>query len=947
MCHRSPRLEFRIALCVISWLCAAGLASATEPVVFHSPTDDGAGAPGFVLTAPNATLNLWLRPGDVPSESSQIVCVNGNGDEICGFDLVLLASGSFRLSSFEPDSENDVVAGPVSATDLRLNRVAGLNPDSAPVRIGTLSVFRLSDDPGELRVSPESLAVDASGELISISDEEAIALPEPSGALGLVAGACTLVALRRRRQRATMLLLALVSLLFVPTGANADSTSFETGYAEGDLVTTVDFPTNRVRIQGQGQIRIGEIGLPTVAFEPNDTHQFADPLNQRFFIYDTTGQTTGGPRDGYVFEFEKPVESFGIVLLDFNQEAGPPAVPLGATARMRAYGDYARTQLLSEQTATTNSSQPDGSAFIYPAAPVTSEIRAVTLEFDQSETTTGISGMIFETVTDTDFDGVFDPFDNCPDFYNPQQEDGDGDDVGDFCDNCRYTSNPAQTDTDQDGEGDLCQPATIIGEVQGDQSGPKQFQVFLQCNARPIRTMSFGVLVPFGSSVEESGVLFGDCGLPPNPPPGVPAGGGCTGTLGPTVSPGDSGVWSSNVGVGPPWHQRAVYLTVSGTGKEGALCEPFEGPVPIAQFFYEFDVNFEGQSGFVVDGFADQGEPVLETIEGEPSEYETVSYFIVSDPVPPPQLELLLQPAAGEPAGFETRWNLCMSSDLGNLMKRVSVGVHVEDSTINDIRVIGCDTPDVGEFKRECTSTVGPHVDFSKSFTQGPFPSDMAPLGADTLYIALEGSTPTFDGPTLNPSPTAETCVATIEIDIPPGAEGVQPTLVNAGVDTLPFDDGEAEGYLRSTLSPTPDPISLFEVYLANGLDVGEDYDNDGHLDSADNCVFRANDLQNNGDFMSATPNFDDDGDACECSDTNGTGAIFDESTPDPVTGAPSDLAKMRDYLAGRDLSENIAQTCSVAGSPECDIQDAVVLQRALAGALPGIETRCDAALPD
>ena len=38
--------------------------------------------------------------------------------------------------------------------------------------------------------------------------------------------------------------------------------------------------------------------------------------------------------------------------------------------------------------------------------------------------------------TDMDGDGVENDYDNCPDDYNPGQEDNDGDDIGDICDDC-------------------------------------------------------------------------------------------------------------------------------------------------------------------------------------------------------------------------------------------------------------------------------------------------------------------------------------------------------------------------------------------------------------------------------------------------------------------------------------------------------------------------------
>lgn len=57
---------------------------------------------------------------------------------------------------------------------------------------------------------------------------------------------------------------------------------------------------------------------------------------------------------------------------------------------------------------------------------------------------------------DSDQDGVFDLFDNCPQTHNPEQEDLDGDGLGDACDICVTTFNPIQGDRDKDGVGDIC-----------------------------------------------------------------------------------------------------------------------------------------------------------------------------------------------------------------------------------------------------------------------------------------------------------------------------------------------------------------------------------------------------------------------------------------------------------------------------------------------------------
>ena len=71
----------------------------------------------------------------------------------------------------------------------------------------------------------------------------------------------------------------------------------------------------------------------------------------------------------------------------------------------------------------------------------------------------GTTGMVPNP--DGDGDGIIDCLDNCPDEYNPLQNDLDGDGVGDLCDNCPWTSNPDQADSDQNGLGDACDQVGI------------------------------------------------------------------------------------------------------------------------------------------------------------------------------------------------------------------------------------------------------------------------------------------------------------------------------------------------------------------------------------------------------------------------------------------------------------------------------------------------------
>jgi hypothetical protein len=110
------------------------------------------------------------------------------------------------------------------------------------------------------------------------------------------------------------------------------------------------------------------------------------------------------------------------------------------------------------------------------------------------------------------------------------------------------------------------------------------------------------------------------------------------------------------------------------------------------------------------------------------------------------------------------------------------------------------------------------------------------------------------------------------------------------------------------------------------------DADGDGIADSLDDCPVAANPAQtDSGGLALLTP--DGVGDACQCGDVSDDGRVLAD-----------DVAVLRDFLAGSIAALPAPQKCDVgvgAAAGACNVLDATLLRRALAGAPPGIEPVC------
>jgi hypothetical protein len=239
------------------------------------------------------------------------------------------------------------------------------------------------------------------------------------------------------------------------------------------------------------------------------------------------------------------------------------------------------------------------------------------------------------------------------------------------------------------------------------------------------------------------------------------------------------------------------------------------------------------------------------------------------------------------------------------------------------MRLIGCTTPSGPQpTRRSCTANnaLGPYVDPAQSFTVGPGASTSG-LRTDTLYVSVGGARATVAPlPALNIA-GQPVVLGVVELDTSTAAPAL--TLDGVGTTTV-----FGTAYVDTTNTAVTTPL----VQVGSGYNAPSDYDADGRSDDLDNCPYTANVNQaNNGGFLTTTP--DVYGDSCQCADGDGNGAVF----------AP-DTAPLREALTGQ-ASAAVLSRCSVAGGPECDIRDYVILKRALEGKLPGISSVCASAV--
>jgi hypothetical protein len=187
---------------------ATAAPSTGNPVVYHSP--DGLGTPPSVspheiLAENGQPLNLFIDyendPDGGPSNGSVTMCVDENGDETCGFDVLIeMTTDTATFDTFTPASGKIVGYIDDNGTSLRVNGI-DVNGMAIPAEIGTLTVNAL--DANQLQIEVKGVhRVGAAGQLDAIQPQVIVNLPEPGVDLLLICGIAGLAALYRlRRQR--------------------------------------------------------------------------------------------------------------------------------------------------------------------------------------------------------------------------------------------------------------------------------------------------------------------------------------------------------------------------------------------------------------------------------------------------------------------------------------------------------------------------------------------------------------------------------------------------------------------------------------------------------------------------------------------------------------------------------------------------------------------------
>lgn len=178
-------------------IVAAGLPAAAAQL-FHSPGDDGQPpfGPGTIAEGGVRSIFLYIDDGAMASAPGS-ACHDGQGDEICGYQVTLTGAGGLTIASFAPEPGADLLVDQ-SAGGIVINGLDPVSPTPGPKRIGELQVNAATG--GSLSLTDgEAIGADLGSEILTTGT--LVVVPEPRAAVTLASGGLLLAALARRRAR--------------------------------------------------------------------------------------------------------------------------------------------------------------------------------------------------------------------------------------------------------------------------------------------------------------------------------------------------------------------------------------------------------------------------------------------------------------------------------------------------------------------------------------------------------------------------------------------------------------------------------------------------------------------------------------------------------------------------------------------------------------------------
>ena len=183
---------------LLFWLVCLALAGPALAVtsVYHSPNDDGVPGSGQIPAGGMQPVYLYVDGGAVASGVGS-ACNDGQGDEVCGYDLEVTGLSGLTFILFAADVGADLLVN-FGAASMKVNGLDTQSPTPGPQRIGELLVIAAVGSELEL-TSGDVVGADLGSEFLPTTP--LVTVPEPGQLLLLGSGIGMLLVLARRRAR--------------------------------------------------------------------------------------------------------------------------------------------------------------------------------------------------------------------------------------------------------------------------------------------------------------------------------------------------------------------------------------------------------------------------------------------------------------------------------------------------------------------------------------------------------------------------------------------------------------------------------------------------------------------------------------------------------------------------------------------------------------------------